>query len=106
MLNSLFAKSIPLQCSASEPLKKVNPADGLPLSMDYFAYDGSATMPPCNPVSWYVMKDPSTLSLFQYVDYAKTLGIKDKYRMHCSRYGCTKTPVINGADFPFSKELG
>lgn len=106
-LSSIFSKktSIPLQCSASQTLK-VHPGDALPLTTGYYAYDGSLTQPPCSPVSWYVLKDQATLSLFQFIDYAKTFGLQEKYRMHCSRYGCSKSPVINGAEFPFSQQLG
>merc|ERR1712216_41081 len=103
-LTSLFSTSIPLSCAAS-PTLKLTPGDVFPLSMGYYAYEGSETQPPCIRISWYVMKDQATLSLFQYIDHAKTLGLQEKYRMHCSRYGCTKTPVVNGAEFPFSKVL-
>merc|ERR1712216_110944 len=50
-------------------------------------------------------KQPATLSLFQYADFAKTLGTREKYREHCTRFGCTKTPILNGNSYPFSKTL-
>jgi carbonic anhydrase len=105
LLKSLFSKSIPLRCSVS-PKLQARPQDVLPLSLDYFAYEGSQTKPPCKTgVSWYVLKNPSSLSLLQYVNFAKTLGTRQKYLERCNRYGCTKAPVINGIDFPFSRTL-
>jgi carbonic anhydrase len=106
-LSSIFSAntSIPLQCSASQKLE-VHPGDALPLTTGYYAYDGSLTQPPCSLVSWYVLKDQATLSLFQFIDFAKTFGLQERYRMHCSRYGCSKAPVINGAQFPYSQKLG
>jgi len=98
--------TMPLECSGADPVKITRPQDVLPISLDYYAYEGSMTQPPCaTGVSWYVLKETSTISIFQYVKFVKTLGTQEKYRMHCGRFGCSKTPLVNAADFPFSETL-
>ena len=43
--------------------------DYLPSSLAYYRYDGSKTTPPCDePVIWYVMREPKTISQKQVED--------------------------------------
>ena len=44
----------------------LDPTGFLPGEWDYFRYDGSKTTPPCDePVDWYVLRRPRTISLDQ-----------------------------------------
>ncbi len=44
----------------------LDPTAFLPGEWDYFRYDGSKTTPPCDePVDWYVLRRPRTISLDQ-----------------------------------------
>ena len=44
----------------------LDPTGFLPGGWDYFRYDGSKTTPPCDePVDWYVLRQPRTISLDQ-----------------------------------------
>lgn len=65
-----------------------NARDLLPYNLDYFRYQGSLTMPPCDDnVAWYILKTPLVLSDIQ-IDAAKTIqglnarGVQDRdFRM-------------------------
>jgi carbonic anhydrase len=104
-LQTLMVDGIPARCAAGPKMTKVQPADLFPYASDYYAYAGSETKPPCRRTQWYVYKQPATVSLIQWVDIAKRLGIERKYTETCGRHGCTKTPVVNGNHFPFSEAL-
>ena len=52
----------------------LDPTGFLPGEWDYFRYDGSKTTPPCDePVDWYVLRQPRTISLDQ-VNRLRALG--------------------------------
>ena len=52
----------------------LNARDYLPAELGYYRYDGSKTTPPCDePVDWYVMRQPKTISQEQ-VDALLGLG--------------------------------
>ena len=54
---------------------KINAADLLPKSKDYYRYSGSLTTPPCSEgVRWYVMKQPITVSKGQIEAFRKVMG--------------------------------
>jgi len=58
-------QNIPVQTFAEKTLASVmfSPKDVMPDTLDYYKYTGSLTTPPCNEgVTWFVMKDPITLS--------------------------------------------
>ena len=42
---------------------RIDLADALPSDLSYYRYDGSKTTPPCDePVDWYVLRQPMTVS--------------------------------------------
>lgn len=59
----------------SKPKLNIDPAGFLPLSLQYFAYDGSLTTPPCTEgVRWYVLRTPITASQEQIDAFKKLYG--------------------------------
>ena len=56
--------NLPAKEQEAEPAGvQVNAADLLPADRTYYTFAGSLTTPPCSEgVTWFVMKDPSTLS--------------------------------------------
>ena len=50
----------------------INPADLLPKAASYYTFPGSLTTPPCSEgVTWFVLKQPVTLSQFELGQFAK-----------------------------------
>ena len=53
----------------------LNAKDYLPAELGYYRYDGSKTTPPCDePVEWYVMRHPKTVSQEQVDDLLALSG--------------------------------
>lgn len=58
-------QNLPANPGAVRKVETVNLAAGalMPESLDYYAYEGSLTMPPCTEgVQWFVLKDPVEIS--------------------------------------------
>ena len=54
---------------------QINAADLLPMSKDYFLYNGSLTTPPCSEgVRWFVMKEAITVSKAQFEAFRQAVG--------------------------------
>ncbi|MGB6690401.1 MAG: carbonic anhydrase family protein [Terracidiphilus sp.] len=54
------------------PGVEVNPSGLLPRQFDYYMYEGSITAPPCTEgVTWFVLKDPVTVSAEQIKAFAR-----------------------------------
>jgi carbonic anhydrase len=54
------------------PGVQVNPAELLPSARGYYTFAGSLTTPPCSEgVTWYVLKQPSTLSQAEIARFVK-----------------------------------
>ena len=53
------------------PGVEINPAGLLPETLGYYTYLGSVAAPPCNEVTWYVLKTPVDLSAAQIRAFAK-----------------------------------
>ncbi|HEY2169821.1 MAG TPA: carbonic anhydrase family protein [Candidatus Angelobacter sp.] len=50
----------------------INPADLLPKTGSYYTFPGSLTTPPCSEgVTWFVLKQPVTLSQFELEQFVK-----------------------------------
>jgi carbonic anhydrase len=64
---------IPKEIGKEAEFKKVmiNAADLLPADQNYFAFDGSLTIPPCSDVKWFVLKTPVELSSSQIAAFAR-----------------------------------
>ena len=53
----------------------LNSKDLMPVSSDYFRFNGSLTTPPCSEgVRWFVLKDPISASKTQIERFSKTMG--------------------------------
>jgi len=53
----------------------LNGKDLMPVSSDYFRFNGSLTTPPCSEgVRWFVLKDPISASQAQIEQFSKTMG--------------------------------
>ena len=53
----------PAAGNTATPATPVDPGDYVPEGLSYYHYPGSKTTPPCTePVSWYVMREPRTIS--------------------------------------------
>ena len=53
----------PATGNTATPATLVDPGDYAPEGLSYYHYPGSKTTPPCaEPVSWYVMREPRTIS--------------------------------------------
>lgn len=104
-LAKIFAGGIPMRCTAGVKQSNVQPAELFPFSSDYYAYSGSDTKPPCKPASYYVFKNPATVSLPQWIDVAQRLGTEKQHEEQCNRHGCKQSPIINDHNFMFSATL-
>lgn len=61
--------------SVTKKKVKIDPSGILPLSLQYFAYDGSLTTPPCTEgVRWHVLRTPITASKEQIEAFKKLYG--------------------------------
>lgn len=61
--------------TVSKKKVKINPAGILPLSLQYFGYDGSLTTPPCTEgVRWHVLRTPITATKEQIDAFKKIYG--------------------------------
>jgi carbonic anhydrase len=73
LLETLW-KNIPAEKEKTAALYSVsvNAKDVLPKDLGYYTFSGSLTTPPCTEgVTWYVLKNTSTLSLEQLATFAK-----------------------------------
>jgi len=53
----------------------LNSKDLMPVSSDYFRFNGSLTTPPCSEgVRWFVLKDPISASKAQIKRFSETMG--------------------------------
>eukprot|EP01060_Flectonema_neradi_P012439 TRINITY_DN19253_c0_g1_i1.p1 TRINITY_DN19253_c0_g1~~TRINITY_DN19253_c0_g1_i1.p1 ORF type:complete len:376 (+),score=48.62 TRINITY_DN19253_c0_g1_i1:77-1129(+) len=69
-------KDTPFQPFESSTQVHLNPIDVFPGSRDFFTYKGSLTTPPCNEgVSWYVLKEPVTMSASQLARIRDRMGL-------------------------------
>jgi carbonic anhydrase len=65
ILESIF-EEIPKQCRDEEVKAKPNLEELLPFERHFYMYKGSITSPPCtDPVTWYVLREQSHLSMEQ-----------------------------------------
>lgn len=67
-------RNIPAQAehATDVPSVSLNVRDLLPADRGYYTFDGSLTTPPCSEgVTWYVLKNQSTLSANQVAAFAK-----------------------------------
>jgi len=55
---------------------EISAADLLPASLDYYAYEGSLTTPPCSEgVKWHVLKEPIELSAAQLTAFQQLFPV-------------------------------
>jgi len=65
---------LPKETNKEVEFKKVviNAADFLPADQNYYTFEGSLTIPPCNEgVKWFVLKSPVELSASQIAKFAR-----------------------------------
>lgn len=76
--NAFFAPFEDSLAPSSSPVQRQANFDLLMADLDtrhYWSYDGSFTTPPCTEVvDWYVMMDPSTLSVEQFDKFQMAIG--------------------------------
>jgi carbonic anhydrase len=77
-IDKLFGK-IPKSCESTQTELPVKFEDALPFSRTYYEYTGSLTSPPCtDSVTWYVLREQSTISLEQIEKLRETFGLDMK----------------------------
>lgn len=68
-LSAVFAKPIPAVNASAQPTLTLNPVDLLPKQSRYYRYTGTLTAPPCQTVSWIMLKNAITVSNAQLAQF-------------------------------------
>lgn len=105
-IEKLF-KKIPEKCKSADLDSNLKFEDILPFSRTYYMYYGGLTSPPCtDSVTWYVLREQSTISLEQLERIRKTLKLdiakppKDLTKTPGTTLGSHSIPIIDKDKFP------